>query len=79
MEKRASREGCPFFICKLQFNELIWSYIIEKQIVELALNVEEVGGRRESQGPIPTVFRCRTYGALQITHLHNNSPIGLPY
>ena len=30
----------------------------------LGLNVEEVGGRRESQGPTPIIFiRCRTYGA----------------
>ena len=29
------------------------SYIIEKHVVEEALNVEEVGGRRESQRAAP--------------------------
>ena len=28
-------------------------YIVEKHVVEEALNVEEVGGRRESQRAIP--------------------------
>ena len=38
----------------------------------------DIGGMR-SEGPIPKVFRCRTYSAPLITHLPYNSPYGLPY
>ena len=34
-------------------DEFIQLYVIDYHVVERALNVEEVGGRRESQGAIP--------------------------
>jgi hypothetical protein len=52
----------PYF--NVSSTNFINPYIIESHAVEEALNVEEVGGRRESQGPTLIIFiRCRTYGA----------------
>ena len=70
-----------------------YSYIIEYHVVEGALKERYLIGQSDravifvdiwgmrSVGPTPKVivFRCRTYSAPLITHLHNNSPIGLPY
>ena len=68
-------------------------YIIDYHVVERALKERhltgqsdravifvDIGGMR-SVGPTPKVlvFRCRTYSAPLITHLPNNSPIGLPF
>ena len=70
-----------------------YSYIIEYHVVEGALKERylkgqsdravifvDIGGMR-FEGPTPKVivFRCRTFSAPLITHLPNDSPIGLPY
>ena len=66
------------------------SYIVEKHVIEEALKERYLTGQSEravidmifkgmrSEGPIPIVFRCRTFSAPLITHLPNNSPYGLP-
>ena len=72
-------------------DEFLQLYIIDYHIVERALKERylkgqsdravifvDIGGMR-SVGPTPKVFRCRTYSAPLITHLQNNSPIGLPF
>ena len=70
-----------------------YSYIVEYHVVGRALKERYLKGQSDravifvdigemrSVGPTPKVlvFRCRTYSAPLITHLQNNSPIGLPY
>ena len=78
----------------MSFSEnFVHLYIIDYHVVERALKERhlkgqsdravifaDIGGMR-SVGPTPKVFvfRCRTYSAPLITHLPNNSPIGLPF
>ena len=78
-----------------EFDDFIQLYIVEYHVVERALKERHLKGQSvravifavirgmRSEGPTPTVFiyvfRCRTYSAPLITHLPNNSPIGLPY
>ena len=83
-----------FPLYSFYFNEItLHVYLCEKHIIEGALKERHLKGQSvravifvdigamRSEGPTPKVivFRCRTYGALQITYLQSNSPYGLPY